>query len=111
GVRLPASAFRGRTRSGGGRRTAARRGGRHRRLGSRHRRKAVMPLPPKCPTPDCDDWLWKDTAHTNTDWDNWRWWCCRCRHQWYPTAEQLQEFRYGTSRPAVAHRGPQPARR
>ncbi|USA01655.1 hypothetical protein NCG97_14755 [Streptomyces lydicamycinicus] len=71
----------------------------------------AMPLPPTCPTPDCDDRLWKDTAHTSTDWDNWRWWCCRCRKQWYPTAEQLQDFRYGTSRPAAAHRDPRAARR
>ncbi|WP_078872199.1 MULTISPECIES: hypothetical protein [unclassified Streptomyces] len=56
-----------------------------------------MPLPPKCPTTDCDAWLWKDTTQTSTDWDNWRWWCCRCQKQWYPTAEQLGEFRHGAS--------------
>ncbi|MGX1855131.1 hypothetical protein OIU91_17505 [Streptomyces sp. NBC_01456] len=56
-----------------------------------------MPLPPKCPTADCHDWLWKDTATTDTDWDNWRWWCCRCDKKWYPTAEQLADFRDGAS--------------
>ncbi|MDC7337307.1 hypothetical protein [Streptomyces lydicus] len=73
-----------------------------------------MPLPPKCPTPACDDRLWKDTTNTNTDWDNWRWWCGRCHQQWYPTAEQLAEFRDGISapRPRPAYRDPRvPARR
>ncbi|MFJ9854602.1 hypothetical protein [Streptomyces sp. NPDC101150] len=58
-----------------------------------------MPLPPplKCPTPDCDDWLWKDTTTTDKDWDNWRWWCHRCNKKWYPTAKQLGEFRHGSS--------------
>ncbi|WP_328385009.1 hypothetical protein OHS81_13415 [Streptomyces sp. NBC_00400] len=71
-----------------------------------------MPLPPTCPTPDCDDVLWKDTTHTDTDWDNWRWWCCRCDKQWYPTAEQLQGYRYGAAgRPhPSAYRDPRPAR-
>ncbi|MFB6440729.1 hypothetical protein ACFCVY_28795 [Streptomyces sp. NPDC056411] len=59
-----------------------------------------MPLPPKCPTPKCDSLLWKDTTHTDTDWDNWRWWCCRCRQQWYPTADQHRDFRHGVSTPA-----------
>ncbi|GES31280.1 hypothetical protein AB0G60_13550 [Streptomyces angustmyceticus] len=72
-----------------------------------------MPPPPTCPTPDCDAVLWKDTTHTNTDWDNWRWWCGRCGKQWYPTAEQLQDYRYARpGRPhAPAHRDPRAGRR
>ncbi|MCZ0973329.1 hypothetical protein O1L55_21955 [Streptomyces albulus] len=55
-----------------------------------------MPLPPPhCPTLDCHDTLWKDTATTEVHWDNWRWWCRRCDKKWYPTREQIEQYRHG----------------
>ncbi|MER6049436.1 hypothetical protein K2224_10280 [Streptomyces sp. BHT-5-2] len=49
--------------------------------------------PPHCPTPDCDDHLWKDTTTTEVHRDNWRWWCHRCDKKCYPTREQIEEYR------------------
>ncbi|MEW1659513.1 MULTISPECIES: hypothetical protein [unclassified Streptomyces] len=68
-----------------------------------------MPLPPPhCPTQDCDDRLWKDTTSTEVHWDNWRWWCHRCGARWYPTREQIEEYRHGVG--AAARRDPRDPR-
>ncbi|QHC25827.1 hypothetical protein [Streptomyces sp. GS7] len=65
-----------------------------------------MPLPPpKCPTPDCDDPLWRDTTTTEVHWDNWRWWCHRCDKKWYPTREQIEEFRHAVGAGVAARAG------
>ncbi|WP_438486289.1 hypothetical protein [Streptomyces sp. S186] len=70
-----------------------------------------MPLPPPhCPTPDCDDHLWKDTTTTEVHRDNWRWWCHRCDKKCYPTREQIEEYRNAVGTVGTGCRDPRDPR-
>ncbi|MFJ6752057.1 MULTISPECIES: hypothetical protein [unclassified Streptomyces] len=72
-----------------------------------------MPQPPVCPNAPCGrPYLWKDTTTTRHGDDEWLWWCARCKEKWTPSAQQVEDYRFGPSaHPAAAQRDPRLLRR